>query len=167
VGSAQTSKRGLYLFTNDLRVQDNPNLWLARQKVDRLRCVSIVDPTLSRGNRYELKSSNPLRYQFLAEEHDPEAEIIRCWCPEIEALPIPLIFNPSDMTPMEEKMYGIKIGENYPATIIDLKNAYTKTRDQLWSFRTHADSKAESQRILRRTVILSYAEELLGSLESL
>ena len=40
-------KIGLYLFTNDLRINDNPLLHYAVQSVDKLICV-IVEPTLVR-----------------------------------------------------------------------------------------------------------------------
>ena len=59
--------KGLYWFTNDLRVEDNRALLCASEKVEQLLCVAIVDPTWFKPNRYGQKPMGDHRWQFLSE----------------------------------------------------------------------------------------------------
>jgi deoxyribodipyrimidine photo-lyase len=59
--------RGLYWFTNDLRVDDNRALLYASEKVEQLLCVAIVDPVWFKPNRYGQRSIGDYRWQFLSE----------------------------------------------------------------------------------------------------
>ncbi|MBX2857419.1 MAG: DASH family cryptochrome [Cellvibrionaceae bacterium] len=58
---------GLYWFTNDLRIEDNPSLWQASQQVAHLACAYIINPSWFRGNRYNLKTIGEQRWLFLYE----------------------------------------------------------------------------------------------------
>lgn len=60
-------KTGLYWFTNDLRVQDNPALAAAAQEFESLACVFVIDPAWFRPNRYGLKSMGERRWHFLVQ----------------------------------------------------------------------------------------------------
>ena len=63
-------RRGLYWFTNDLRLADNRALLEAAARCERLLCVYIVDPLWFRPNRYGLKSIGDSRWQFLQQSLD-------------------------------------------------------------------------------------------------
>lgn len=58
---------GLYWFTNDLRIEDNPSLWQASNQVAHLVCAYIINPSWFRGNRYNLKTLGEQRWSFLYE----------------------------------------------------------------------------------------------------
>ncbi|CZF77785.1 FAD-binding domain-containing protein [Grimontia marina] len=85
-----------------------------------------------------------------AQEHDPDAAFIHRWLPELKKLPPPLVFEPWLLTPLEQKMYGISIGEagDYPEPCIVLDAASKVARDRLWSWKKRAEVKKESKRIL-------------------
>jgi deoxyribodipyrimidine photo-lyase len=51
---------------------------------------------------------------------------------------------------MEQVMYGITIGQDYPAPIIDLEQSAKAARDKLWAFQKRDDVQAEGRRILKR-----------------
>ncbi len=87
-----------------------------------------------------------------AQEHDPDGEFIRRWCPELAPLPNELLFEPWSLTAMDELLYEVKIPGDYPLRIIDIKESQKHARDLLWSWRKHPEVKRESQRILRRHV---------------
>jgi len=87
-----------------------------------------------------------------AQEHDPDGEFIRVWCPELASLPNPLLFEPWTMTAMEELMYQFSVGTDYPAPIIDAAVTYRQASDLLWAWRDRADVKQEARRILNRHV---------------
>jgi deoxyribodipyrimidine photo-lyase len=87
-----------------------------------------------------------------AQEHDPGGLFIRQWCPEFEPLPTELLFEPWNITPMEELMYGFVIGENYPAAIVDTTLSFRQASEQLWAWQKRSDVKRDAKRILRRHV---------------
>lgn len=58
---------GLYWFTQDLRLKDNPNLERASDLVDHLICAYCIDPALLQPSRYHTGGMSPLRVGFLLE----------------------------------------------------------------------------------------------------
>jgi len=57
---------GLFWFTNDLRLHDQPALW-KMQSVDNLICVFCIDPQWFRPNGLNAKAMGERRLQFLLE----------------------------------------------------------------------------------------------------
>lgn len=88
---------------------------------------------------------NPIKQSL---EKDPEGIFIKKWCPELAQLPHELIHQPWLLTPMEEKMYNITIGVDYPVPIIDYEKQAIIARDKLWAFQKRADVQAESKRVV-------------------
>jgi deoxyribodipyrimidine photo-lyase len=85
-------------------------------------------------------------------EHDPQGDFIRRWCPELSSLPDQLLFEPWTLTAMEEMMYQLNIGKDYPQPIVDTSVTYRQASDLLWSWRKRAEVKNEARRILNRHV---------------
>jgi deoxyribodipyrimidine photo-lyase len=87
-----------------------------------------------------------------AQDHDPDGLFVRQWCPELEPLPSDLLFEPWNVTAMEELMYCFVIGQNYPAPIVDTSVSYRQASEQLWAWQKRSDVQIEAKRILRRHV---------------
>ena len=51
---------------------------------------------------------------------DPDGSFIRRWVPELAAVPSRFIHEPWALTPIEQASLGVRIGETYPAPIVDL-----------------------------------------------
>ena len=56
-----------------------------------------------------------------ATRYDPSGDYIRHWLPELAALPKDRIHRPDLLTADEEREYGVKVGVNYPAAMVDMK----------------------------------------------
>jgi len=49
-----------------------------------------------------------------SKDYDPEGLYIRHWLPELANVPVPQLYQPSKLTPDEQRLYGVKIGVDYP-----------------------------------------------------
>lgn len=90
---------------------------------------------------------NPIKQ---SQEKDPNGDFIRKWCPELIELPSEQIHQPWQLTIMEQKMYAVQIGVDYPKPIIDIETSAKLARDKLWAFQKRDDVQAEGRRILKR-----------------
>lgn len=95
---------------------------------------------------------NPIKQ---SQDKDPEGEFIRQWVPELANVPLPLLHEPWKMTQMEQVMFGVEIGKDYPLPTIDFELAAKTARDRLWSWRKRSDVKQEAKRILARHTLAS------------
>lgn len=92
---------------------------------------------------------NPVKQAL---EHDPEAQFIKQWLPELANIPAPLVFSPWELSPMELTMYNLTLGMDYPRPIVDVESAAADARDRLWMYRKRFSVKQEGWRILDRHV---------------
>ncbi|MBY6064466.1 FAD-binding domain-containing protein [Pseudidiomarina sediminum] len=92
---------------------------------------------------------NPVKQ---SQEHDPNGDFIRQWCPELKQLPAPLIHEPWQLSAMEYQLYDCRLGEDYPHPLVDLAASGKRARDLLWGWRKQAEVKRDGERILNRHV---------------
>lgn len=89
---------------------------------------------------------NPVKQ---GQEHDPQGIFVKTWVPALRNVPEHLVHEPWKMTPMEQQLYGVVIGEDYPAPVVDLPTAHRHAREQLWAWRNNEAVQAENARILQ------------------
>lgn len=53
------------------------------------------------------------------EKFDPDGEYVRRWCPELTRVPAKKLSKPWTMSAEEQEAAGCRIGEDYPAPIVD------------------------------------------------
>jgi deoxyribodipyrimidine photo-lyase len=87
-----------------------------------------------------------------AQKHDPQAEFIKKWVPELRGLPLGYVFEPWNISPMEEMMYDFKRGVDYPDPLVDFEVSRKRAADLLWGLRESPEAKKEGLRILKQHV---------------
>jgi deoxyribodipyrimidine photo-lyase len=87
-----------------------------------------------------------------SEEHDSEGIFIKQWIPELAEVPINLLHEPWKMNEMEQQFYNCKIGQDYPAPIVNIEETRKFASDIVWSFRKKDEVTAEGKRILQKHV---------------
>lgn len=92
---------------------------------------------------------NPIKN---SEEHDAEGIFIKTWIPELQHVPISLLHEPWKMTEMEQGIYQVIIGKDYPKPIVDIEATRKAASDIVWAFRKTAEVKKEGNRILKKHV---------------
>ena len=92
---------------------------------------------------------NPIKN---AQEHDEEGIFIKTWIPELKNVPTPLLFEPWKMTNIEQEMYQVFIGKDYPAPIVDIEVSRKAASDIVWSFQKTKAVAVEGDRILQKHV---------------
>ena len=56
------------------------------------------------------------------------------------------------MTQMEQALFGLRLGVDYPCPVVNLEESVRKGRDLIWSIRKEKDAKKEGARIVRMHV---------------
>lgn len=92
---------------------------------------------------------NPVKQ---SEEQDTNGDFIRRWLPELAEVPAPFIHQPWQLTMMEQQMYGVIVGEDYPAPIVDCQATGKISRDLLWQWRKTPGVMCHVPAILSRHV---------------
>jgi len=87
-----------------------------------------------------------------SQEHDEHGLFIKTWLPELEDVPSGLVHEPWKMTAMEQSLYKVIVGKDYPNPIVDIESTRKAASDVVWSFRKTEAVKKEGKRILKKHV---------------
>uniref|UniRef100_UPI00404B67C4 FAD-binding domain-containing protein n=1 Tax=Gelidibacter sp. TaxID=2018083 RepID=UPI00404B67C4 len=99
-----------------------------------------------------LRIYNPIKNGL---EHDPDAQFIKKWVPELKDLDTPFAHEPYLMTEMEQRFYNLTLGVDYPYPIVDVQESRKKASSTLWNLQKNSMVKTESDRILKK----AYAQQ--------
>ena len=92
---------------------------------------------------------NPIKN---SQEHDEEGLFIKTWLPELNNVPVNLLHEPWKLTPMEQELYQIKIGKDYPSPIVDIEESRKKASEIIWGIRKTDAAIKEGRKILKKHV---------------
>lgn len=92
---------------------------------------------------------NPIKNSYA---HDPEGVFIKKWVPELQKVPTTLIHEVWKLSDMEQTLYGVKMGVDYPVPVVDLNSTRKTASDQVWAIRKTKAARKEGSRILQKHV---------------
>ena len=83
------------------------------------------------------KACDPLTYnpKKQAQEHDPEGRFIHRWLPELSRVPLEHLTEPWLMSPAMQSKASCRIGVEYPAPPVNLKQAHDAARERVTALR--------------------------------
>jgi deoxyribodipyrimidine photo-lyase len=85
-----------------------------------------------------------------AEDQDPEGIFIRRWIPELANVPREYLAEPHLMPDLLQAAYGLRIGVDYPAPIVETKAALAHARARIKRFREKPEMRALSAAVYRK-----------------
>jgi deoxyribodipyrimidine photo-lyase len=92
---------------------------------------------------------NPIKN---SKEHDEEGLFIKTWIPELKDIPAAIIHEPWKLSLMEQHLYKVFIGKDYPNPIVDIEATRKEASEIIWTFRKTEAVKKEGNRILKKHV---------------
>ena len=90
---------------------------------------------------------NPVKQ---SQDHDPEGIFIKKWIPELAVIPSNLIHKPWELSEMEQQLFGIKIGLDYPKPIVSIEQEGAQARELIWAAQKDPEVLKEAKRILAK-----------------
>lgn len=92
-----------------------------------------------------IRMYNPIKQSI---DHDSKGEFIKKWLPVLQNIPEQFIHEPHKMTLIEQKLYNVIIGIDYPKPIVDIETAGKLAKEKIWNHRKNELVKKENIRIL-------------------
>lgn len=99
---------------------------------------------------------NPVKQSM---EHDPEGLFIKKWVPELKDVPVEQIHTPWYLTEVEQHLYQVHIGKDYPLPIVALEAAARTAREKIWGHRKHDMVRRENSKIIQKHTRLPYKKD--------
>lgn len=82
-----------------------------------------------------------------AQDQDPQGLFIRRWVPELAKVPLPYLAEPWKMDASVQHMARCTIGVDYPAPIVDDKQAMKVAKDRMYGLRKTAEARQEAANV--------------------
>ena len=110
-----------------------PAIWLARRFLDFEPGIHYCQMQMQAGTAefVEMRVYNPIKQ---AQEQDPEGTFIRKWLPELRAVPLKYLHEPSRMPKAVQREASCVIGTDYPRPVVEHQPAYERAKHKLQAY---------------------------------
>jgi len=79
-----------------------------------------------------------------AKDQDPQGDFIRRWVPELARVPLPYLAEPWTLPPQMQEIIGCRIGQHYPAPLVDEKSALRMAKERMYGLRQTDEARAQA-----------------------
>jgi deoxyribodipyrimidine photo-lyase len=109
-----------FLTLNLLQAWQHGAEWFMKHLLDGDACVDHwqwqMQAGITQPGRAYIRCYNPTKQ---CADNDPDAAFIHRYVPELRALPAPMVFKPWTLSELEQQLFRVRIGVDYPAPIVD------------------------------------------------
>lgn len=123
--------------------------WLARQFVDYEPGIHWSQLQMQSGTTgiNIPRIYNPIKQ---ARDHDPQGRFVRRWLPALRQLPDAWLFEPWRLPESLQQRYGLRVGHELPAPVVDLEQATRLARQRLFERRGDPEVRAAKAAVITR-----------------
>lgn len=113
---------------------DKLALHLGRQFTDFCPAIHFVITQLIAGSTHfsQVMVYNPVGQ---SQEFDPKGTFIHRWCPELRNVPLEYLHTPWQMPVSVQESVGVRIGQHYPAPVVDYERAMSAAKNRTQALR--------------------------------
>ncbi|MEM9293097.1 MAG: FAD-binding domain-containing protein [Acidobacteriota bacterium] len=83
-------------------------------------------------------------------DQDPEGVFIRRWLPALESVPKAYLSEPHRMPEELQRKVGCVIGKDYPAPLVDHRQAVSEAKSKIYARRRQPETRAAAEEVYRR-----------------
>lgn len=123
--------------------------WLGRQFLDYEPGIHYPQVQMQSGTTgiNTLRIYSPRKQ---VEDHDPTGVFIRKWVPELAPVPDEHLAEPHLLPPLLQSMIGCRIGEDYPAPVVEHRAAYRFAQERLYGLRATREARVEAKAVFEK-----------------
>ena len=85
-----------------------------------------------------------------AKDQDPKGDFSRRWVPELVRVPLPYLAEPWTLPQQVQEAVGCRIGQDYPAPLVDEKSALREAKERLYGLRQQDEARAQAGAVQAR-----------------
>ncbi len=83
-------------------------------------------------------------------DQDPDGRFVRTWVPELQRIPLSLLFDPWRISLDDQARYGCQLGRDYPHPIVDPTESVRKAKERIYAIRETEFASRAAQQVFQK-----------------